>query len=405
MAHARLPKQEAVVTIPRTMEMQKTRSREIYSWLRAHERLMTRLLERMVNIESPSHDKAAVDRMGAMIAAEWKRRGARVTVLGQPEYGNHTRAELTPARGNSAGQILVLGHLDTVYRLGTLRKMPFRVSAGCAFGPGTFDMKGGLAIALAAVDALRALRIAPRKKIVFLWTSDEEIGSGTARRTIESEARRSKAALVLEPAFGSDGRLKTERKGVGEAEIIVTGRSAHAGIDPESGVNAVHELALQIARLLKLNNARRGITVQVNVINGGTASNAVPEYARALVDLRVARAADVWSLNRKLHALRPIIRGARIAIQGGINRPPMERTAESRALFSRAQELAREIGLRLGEASTGGGSDGNLTAALGVPTLDGLGAVGEGAHSPRESVVLRALPQRAALLASLLATL
>ncbi|HEV2340487.1 MAG TPA: M20 family metallopeptidase [Candidatus Acidoferrales bacterium] len=366
---------------------------------------MTRLLERTVNIESPSHDKAAVDRMGAMIAAEWKRRGARVTVLRQREYGNHIRAEFSLARGRSADQVLVLGHLDTVYPLGTIRKMPFRISAGRAFGPGTFDMKGGLAIALAAVDALRALRIRPRRKIVFLWTSDEEIGSGTARRTIESEARRSKAALVLEPAFGSDGRLKTERKGVGEAEIIVTGRSAHAGIDPESGVNAVHELALQIARLLKLNNARRGITVQVNVINGGTASNAVPEYARALVDLRVARAADVSSLNRKLHALRPILRGAGVAIQGGINRPPMERTAESRALFSRAQELAREIGFRLGEASTGGGSDGNLTAALGVPTLDGLGAVGEGAHSPCESVVLRALPQRAALLASLLATL
>lgn len=366
---------------------------------------MTGLLGSMVRIESPSHDKAAVDRMGAMMAAEWKRRGARVSVLRQRERGNHIRAEVWLGRGRTSGQILVLGHLDTVYPLGTLSKMPFGISAGRAYGPGTFDMKGGLAIALSAVDALRAIHIAPRRKTVFLWTSDEEIGSESSRRTIEAEARRSEAVLVLEPAFGKNGCLKTQRKGVGEAEIIVTGRSAHAGIDPERGVNAVHELALQITRLLKLNDARRGITVQANVIEGGTASNVIPDRARAFIDLRVARAADVSVLNRKLHALRPILRGARIEIKGGVNRPPMERTAESRALFLHARKLASELGFQLGEASTGGGSDGNFTAALGIPTLDGLGAVGEGAHSPRECIVIRALPQRAALLASLLTTL
>ena len=387
------------------MLAQGTHSRKLYSWLRAHERNIVRLLERMVKIESPSHDKSAVDRMGAMVAAEWKRRGARLRIVLGRERGNHVRAEISPRRANAPGRILVLGHLDTVYPLGTLHKMPFRISNGRVFGPGTFDMKGGLAIALAAVDALRALGIPPRRKIVFLWTSDEEIGSGSSRREIEAEARRSKIVLVLEPAFGSDGRLKTQRKGVGEAELIVTGRSAHAGIDPESGMNAVHELALQIARLLKWNDARRGITVQANAIDGGTASNVVPEHARALLDLRVARAADVAALNRKLHAIRPILRGARIEVKGGVNRPPMERTKESRALFSHAQKLAREIGSSLGEAATGGGSDGNFTAALRIPTLDGLGAVGEAAHSPRECIVLRALPQRAALLASLLATL
>lgn len=379
-------------------------SRELYSWLRAHERLITGILERMVRIESPSRDKAAVDRMGAMVVAEWKRRGARVSVLRQQERGNHIRAEIWRGRGQSSGQILVLGHLDTVYPLGTLPKMPFRISTGRARGPGTFDMKGGLAIAVAAVDALRALHIAPRKKVVFLFTSDEEIGSESSRRAIEAEARRSEAVLVLEPAFGRNGRLKTQRKGVGEVEIVVRGRGAHAGIDPESGVNAVHELALQIARLLELNDARRGITVQANVIDGGTASNVVPDRARALVDLRVARAADVPALNRKLHALRPILRGARVEIKGGVNRPPMERTPESRALFSHARKLARELGFTLGEASTGGGSDGSFTAAEGIPTLDGLGAVGEGAHSPRECVVIRSLSQRAALLASLLIT-
>ena len=387
------------------MEIQKAESRAVYEWLRTRERSIVRLLERMVKIESPSNEKAAVDRMGALIAAEWKLRGGRVSILRNRLQGDHIRAEISLSRDKAFGQILVLGHLDTVYPIGTLRKTPFRISSGRVFGPGTFDMKGGLAIALDAVDALRTLRIAPCSRIVFLWTSDEEIGSASSRGAIEAEARKSKAVFVLEPAFGKDGRLKTQRKGVGEAEIIVSGRSAHAGIDPESGVNAVHELALQISRLRGLNNPRRGITVQANVVNGGTASNVVPERASALVDLRVARVSDVSALNRKLRALRPILRGAKIEVRGGVNRPPMERTPESRRLFSLAQNLAREIGFKLGEAATGGGSDGNFTAALGVPTLDGLGAVGEGAHSPRECVVLRALPQRAALLASLLASL
>jgi glutamate carboxypeptidase len=379
--------------------------RDLYRWLRAHESAMVHLLRRLVERESPSYKKAAVDRMAAMIAAEWKRRGARVSMVRQRERGNQVRAELSFSRSQSRGQILLLGHLDTVYQLGTLKRMPFHVSQGRAFGPGAFDMKGGLAIALFAVDALRALRVQPRKKIVLLGTSDEEIGSGASRRMIETEARRSDAVLVLEPALGSDGRLKTQRKGVGEAEVIVKGRSAHAGVDPEKGVNAVRELALQIERLFHMNDARRGITVQANVASGGTASNVVPDSARALVDLRVTHARDVASLHRQLHSLRPILKGAKIEVRGGVNRPPMERTPAAHQLFLRAQNLARETGFALGEASTGGGSDGNFTAALGVPTLDGLGAVGDGAHSPREFVWIRSLPERAALLASLVATL
>lgn len=378
--------------------------RELLSWLREREPAMVRLLGKMVEIESPSHDKAAVDRFGAMIASEWKLRAARTRLLRQRNFGDHVHAEFWLERGRPAGQFLVLGHLDTVYPVGTLAQTPFRVARGRAWGAATFDMKGGHAIALFAVDALRALRVPMRKKIIFLWTSDEEIGSAVSRSAIETAARQSDAVFVLEPAFGSDGRLKTERKGVGEVELIVTGRSAHAGIDPERGVNAVHELALQVARLLKLNDPRRGITVQANVIAGGTTTNVVAEHARALIDVRLARAADARILNRKLHALRPILRGARIEVRGGINRPPMERTPESRALFLHAQELGRQMGIRLGEASTGGGSDGNFTAALGIPTLDGLGAVGDGAHSPREHVVIRSLSERAALLAGLLAT-
>jgi glutamate carboxypeptidase len=307
--------------------------------------------------------------------------------------------------GRAAGQILVLGHLDTVYPYGTLTKMPFRVGGGRAWGPAAFDMKGGIVLALEAVDALRAARVPVPKKLVFLWTSDEEIGSESSRRYIEREAQRSDAVLVLEPSLGRDGRLKTARKGVGSAEIIVTGRSAHAGIEPEKGVNAVHELALQIERLMKLNNPRRGVTVQATVIRGGTTSNVVPDEAHAQVDIRFARMSDSRRLDAKLRALRPILRGAKIEVRRSAARPPLERTAGVVALFRQAQSLMREMGLPLGEAATGGGSDGNFTGALGVPTLDGLGAIGDGAHSPREHVLIRGLAPRAALIAGLLATL
>jgi glutamate carboxypeptidase len=369
---------------------------------------MVQLLGRFVQCESPSHDKGAVDAMGKIVAAEWRKRGAKVQIVRQAKRGNHVRAEISLGEGRmaaAAGQVLVLGHLDTVYPLGTLAKMPFRTAGGRAWGPGTFDMKAGLVMALYAIDALRAGELRPRKRFVFLWTSDEEIGSGTSRNFIESQARRSDAVLVLEPSLGRDGRLKTSRKGVGHVELIVTGRAAHAGINPQDGVNAVHELALQIERLTKMSDPRRGITVQATVISGGTVSNVVPEHARAEVDIRIAHLADARVIDQKLHSLRPILKGAKLAVHGGVNRPPLERTPGVSALFQRAQSLMRECGLALGEAATGGGSDGNFTSAMGVATLDGLGAVGDGAHTPHEHVVTHKLPERAALLAGLLATL
>jgi glutamate carboxypeptidase len=376
----------------------------LVEWLRPREAAMTRLLGQFVRAESPSFDKAAVDRFGGIVAAEWRRRGARVTLVRQRERGDHVRAEWSP-RGNQAkGQILVLGHLDTVYGLGTLAGMPFRLARGRAHGPGTLDMKGGLVIALFAVDALAGTGRAPQKRIVFLWTSDEEIGSGTSRAVIEREARRSNAVLVLEPASGLDGRVKTGRKGVGEMEIIATGRAAHAGLNPEDGINAIEEIARQIARLSRWNQPSRGITVNAGMIEGGTRTNVIPENARVLVDVRAVRAADMRALERKFRTLRPNLRGAKLQIRGGFNRPPMEQKT-SAALYAKARALAKEIGVTLGEAYVGGGSDGNFTAALGVPTLDGLGAVGEGAHSPGENIVIRALAQRAALVASLLATI
>jgi glutamate carboxypeptidase len=376
----------------------------LVEWLRPREVAMTRLLGKFVRAESPSFDKAAVDRFGKIVAAEWRRRGARVTLVRQRERGDHVRAEWNPPGKLAKGQILVLGHLDTVYGRGTLAGMPFRVSRGRAYGPGAFDMKGGLVIALFAVDALAAAGRLPKKRIVFLWTSDEEIGSGTSRAMIEREARRSDAVLVLEPAAGLDGRVKTNRKGVGEIEIVATGRAAHAGLNPEDGINAIEEIALQIALVSRWNQPSRGITVNAGLVEGGTRTNVIPEKARVLVDVRAVRAVDMRALERKFRALRPILRGAKLQIRGGFNRPPMERK-NSAALYAKARGLAKEMGVTLGEAYVGGGSDGNFTAALGVPTLDGLGAVGEGAHSPEENIVLRALPERAALLASLLATI
>jgi glutamate carboxypeptidase len=373
--------------------------------LKSREKEIVRLLGQFVRCESPSHEKAAVDRVSRIAAREWQRRGADVRVLRQNQAGNHVRAEVWLGTGRPAGQILILGHLDTVYPLGTLLKMPFRIANRCAWGPGTFDMKAGLVLALFAVDALRAAGLRPRKRFVFFWNSDEEIGSESSRGEIEREARQSDAVLVLEPAYGREGCLKTARKGVGTAELVVTGRSAHAGIDPSAGVNAVHELALQIARLMKMNDRRRGITVQTTVVAGGTASNVVPEHARAKIDIRYSHLADAPKIDRRLQSLRSILKGARIEVRGGVNRPPLERTHGVVKLFRHARELASEMRLPLDEASTGGGSDGNFTSALGVPTLDGLGAVGNGAHSWEEHVVIRSLPERAALLAGLLLTL
>jgi glutamate carboxypeptidase len=371
-------------------------------WLKHRENAMVYLLGLFVRVESPSFDKAAVDRFGGIVAAQWKRRGAKVSFVRQRERGDHVRAEWHPRGGRSSGQILVLGHLDTVYEAGTIARMAFRVSRGRAWGPGAFDMKGGLVIALYAADALAAAGCLPERRVVFLWTSDEEIGSETSRHIIEREARRSDAVLVLEPALGLDGRVKTGRKGVGEFEIVATGRAAHAGLNPEEGINAIQEITGQIARIARWNQLRRGITVNAGIIEGGTRTNVIPEHARVLVDVRASRVADTHALEEKFRALRPILRGAKLHIRGGFNRPPMERKT-SAALYARARTLAKEMGVTLDEAYAGGGSDGNFTAALGVPTLDGLGAVGEGAHSSGENILIGKLPERAALLAGLLA--
>lgn len=362
---------------------------------------MLSMLRAFIVAESPSLEKFPADHCCGIIAEAWRKHSTRVQRIAQKHRGDHLRITWQPQRSRSAGQLLVLGHYDTVYATGTLAKMPFRVSAGKAYGPGTFDMKAGIVQALFALDALRQNQAPLPKHIVFLWTSDEEIGSESSRNLIEVEARRSDAVFVLEPSLGPRGLLKTARKGVGEAEIIVHGRASHAGLAPQDGVNAVHELARQITRLRQWNDLRRGISVNADIIEGGTRVNVIAESARAVIDLRALRLTDMRNLEKRLHALRPFAREARLEIRGGFNRAPMERKV-SAALFARAKSLAAQMGLSIGECTAGGGSDGNLTAALRVPTLDGLGAVGDGAHSAHEHVIVKTMPQRAALLAALL---
>ena len=363
---------------------------------------MLATLRRFVLAESPSLEKAAADRCCRLIAEEWGKHDVHVERITQNHRGDHLRITYWSNKSRPAGQLLVLGHYDTVYSSGTLRKMPFRVSAGKVFGPGIFDMKAGIVQALFALQALRETNAPLRKRIVFLWTSDEEIGSESSRKLFETEARRSDAVFVLEPSFGPRGFLKTARKAVGQAEMIVHGRASHAGLAPQEGINAIHELAQQLARIEEWNDFHRGVTINADVVEGGTRVNVIAERARAVIDLRALTISDMRKLERRLHALRPIHRGAQLEITGGFDRPPLERKM-SVALFHRAKSLAAQMNLSLGECTAGGGSDGNFTAALGIPTLDGLGAVGDGAHSSHEHIFINSMPARAALLASLLA--
>ncbi len=378
-----------------------TEPKILLDWLVPRLPNMLRILEAFVCAESPSTEKAAADICAQLIAAEWSKRGVLVESLEQKHRGAHLRITCVPGNTKPRSQLLVLGHYDTVYASGTLATMPFRATAGRVYGPGVFDMKAGIVQALFALDAIQQTGASFPKKIVFLWTSDEEIGSESSRKLLEAEARRSDAVFVLEPSLGPKGLLKTARKGVGDAEIIVQGRASHAGLAPEKGVNAIHELALQIALVKKWNDVKRGVSVNVGLVAGGTRPNVIPDHAKAVLDLRALRVADMRRIEKQLRALRPILPGAKLAVRGGFNRAPLERKI-SAELFHRALALAKNMGLTIGEATVGGGSDGNLTAALGIPTLDGLGAVGDGAHSAEEHIFARTMPQRAALLAALL---
>jgi glutamate carboxypeptidase len=353
-------------------------------------------IEALVRLESPSTDKAAVDRCGAALTAMLRDAGASVETLPQRERGDHIRARVA---GDGAA-VLVLGHFDTVWPVGTLERMPLRRDGDRLHGPGTFDMKAGIALALTAITALRAAG-ARHRPVTMLWTTDEEIGSATSRATIESEARNATEVFVLEPALPG-GALKTARKGCGEFELTVHGVAAHAGLDPGKGASAIHELAEQIAAIERLQDLPRGISVNVGVISGGTRPNVVAEQASAAIDVRAPTRSAADAIAAAIGKLQPVRAGTRLTIRGGFERPPMERTASVAELFGKASAIAAGFGRELKEGSAGGGSDGNFTAALGVPTLDGLGAVGDGAHAAHEHVDIPSLPWRAALIAGLL---
>ena len=361
---------------------------------------MVETLRQMVELESPSDNKSAVDRLGEFLAEQFAAAGGRPKFHRQSERGNHLQVDFPGA--NFQRPIMLLGHFDTVWALGTLAKMPWRVAQGRAWGPGSYDMKAGITLMLHALAALREVRGQLARPVTVLLNTDEEVGSHSSRATLEKLARESAAVLIMEPSAGLKGAVKTARKGVGEYCLKVSGVPAHAGISPQEGASAIRELAHQIVKVSEFTDLKRGISVNAGVIEGGTRSNVVAAEASALIDVRIARVRDAAYIDKKLHALRPVNRKCRLQLTGAINRLPMERTEGVAALYGKAREAAARIHWKLDEASTGGASDGNFTAALGVPTLDGLGAVGEGAHAFNESVIIEELPRRAALIAMLI---
>ena len=361
---------------------------------------MISCIQALVECESPSDSPANIRQFVKLL-------GGTVEDIARVEVrpGGHMRCEFALPGPKKEGQILALGHSDTVWPLGTLKTMPFRQARGRLWGPGVLDMKAGLVFFVFAMRILRELGVPVRRKVVLQVNSDEEVGSPSSRSLTEQAARESLAVLVLEPGTGLDGKLKTARKGVGDYRITVRGRAAHAGLDFEKGANAVVEMARQVERIAGFTRLDRGITVSAGVIQGGTRSNVVPAECHVDVDVRVPRASAQRYLERQFASLKPFDKRCVIELEGGLNRPPMERSAGVRRLFQTARSLGAELAVELEESSSGGGSDGNFTAALGIPTLDGLGAVGEGAHASHECILIRRIADRTALLAKLVAAL
>jgi glutamate carboxypeptidase len=372
---------------------------EVVDFLKNKQEEMVGLLKEIVEHESPSLDKELTDVMGNWIAEQFTRlTGGTVEKIYNEQYGNHIRGEW----GEGEGQILLSAHFDTVWPKGTLERKPFQIEDGKAYGPGVFDMKGGIIQGLFALHALQTLGKKLNKKVVFLFTSDEEIGSLTSQALIEKEAAKSERVFVLEPGMSTEGALKTSRKGVGMFQLSVTGIPAHSGIDPEKGVSAIGELAEQIRYLHSLTDLTIGTTVNVGTVLGGTASNVMAANAVAEIDLRVKTQDEFDRVIPLITELKPFNERARVEVTGGINRPPLERTERVVSMFQTAQSLAEEhLGFELFEKETGGGSDGNFTGPI-APTLDGLGAVGDGAHAEHEHLVVSEMPGRSALVAMLL---
>jgi len=384
--------------------LQRPAAAERLHYFKQRQDQMVQTVCELVEIESPSDNKQAVDRIAAFLAPKFEALWGRTQFHRSNDFGDSLQIDFGGPRSAPADPkpVLLLGHYDTVYPLGTLRAMPCKIENGRLRGPGVLDMKCGIALMLHAIEALQAWHGAlPRPVTVFL-VSDEEVGSRSSRKITEALAKKSAGVLVLEPAAGLRGAVKTARKGVGEYTLRVKGVAAHAGLDPGKGHSAILELARQIAVIAKLNNLRQGLSVNPGVIEGGTRTNVIAAEASLGIDVRIKRAKQASGIDRKLRSLKPFDKRCKLEMTGGINRMPMERTSGVASLYKKAQEIARQVGWNLEEAAVGGGSDGNFTAGMGIPTLDGLGGVGEGAHAVHEYIVISQLPRRALLLAGMI---
>jgi glutamate carboxypeptidase len=355
------------------------------------------LLRQLVEIESPSHDKSSVDRAGRLIAEECRRLNADVRIIEQPVVGNHILARW----GKGQNGILLLHHMDTVFPLGTLEKMPFYQKEEKTYGPGVLDMKGGIVITLSAIRRLLAEKQMPARPVTALFTSDEEIGSDSSRALIEDLARESSLVLVLESGL-VDGALKVWRKGVGEFHVKVEGRASHAGGAHEEGRNAIQEMAHQVLAIQSMTDYSKGTTLNVGMINGGSASNVVPAKCESVVDYRVLVSEEADRVDKAMKSLKPVTSGTSVSVTGGLNRPPMPNDDTMKETFAKASRIAADIGMTLKSGGSGGGSDANFVAPLGIPVLDGLGTFGEGYHSEREYIFTDSLNSRSVLVAALI---
>jgi glutamate carboxypeptidase len=370
----------------------------------ARQEAILQSIRELVERETKSREESRLNEIASFVSGQLREIGGQVELIPQNGYGTHLRARFDFGHNRMEQGVLVVGHLDTVWPVGSLERLPFRVTPeGRAHGPGIFDMKSGVAILIESLRTIVSQSLATKRPVTLLLTCDEEIGSRTSRPLIEEDAKNAAAALILEPPI-SGGVVKTGRKGIGTFTVRALGRAAHAGLDPEKGVNAIVELAHQTLRLSALNDYGRGVTVSVGLVEGGSALNVVPACASAKVDVRFWTPEDGENLIAAIRGLTPVTAGAKIEVSGGINRPPMPRSEKNIALYEHARALAAELGFELKDEVVGGGSDGNFIAAMGVPTLDGLGVDGAGAHAEHEHIVIDDIPRRAALLTRLMQT-
>ena len=370
-------------------------------WLslaKAHESEMFDLIKKLVMIETPTSDKPANDHISSIVAQLLRDLGGDVVVHPQKVFGDHLTSDW-PAndRNNTEQHSLIVGHLDTVWPFGTLERMGYEERDGRLYAPGVLDMKAGIATTIIGLRTLRDNGLWPNRPIKVLFNTDEEVGSPSSRPLVEQSAQDAEYALIMEPGQGESGALKTERKGLGEFRILVEGKASHAGAFPERGASAIHELSQKVIELQAMNDWPNGITVNTGLISGGSARNTIPAYAEATIDVRVKSLEQAKILEAKIRTMKPSVEGTSITVEGGFHRPPMERTPELAVLAGKLIDWSEEFGFALTEESTGGGSDANLTAAMGVPSADGLGAKGQNPHAEGENIEIGEQVNRLAL--------